>query len=861
MKHLLQIFIVVLVVILVVAGRREIVGAAKQTLTGQDALNFLHESGIYNQLTPEAGTGPSPVGREFFQTAQIGATDGYTDDLFGISVARDGDTLLIGVSQSDVEGNSDQGAAYVFTDSSSIGWVLEAKLTADDGAADDQFGFAVALDGDTALVGAYQADIGGSSNQGAAYVFNRAGVFWSQTEKLTANSGSAEDTFGYAVALDGSFALVGAPTEDVNGNVDQGAAYIFSRTGNSWSQQARLITADTVAGDEFGRSVALDGSTALVGAPFEDIGFDEDQGAAYVFTNNNGSWGQEGRLATGDGAGDDQLGGAVALDGNTALVGAHLAAINGNNNQGAAYVYIRNGNSWSQQAKLTADDGAQGDRLGRSVAVEGDTALIGAPMADINGNGNQGAAYVFIRDNDSWSQQSKLTDWTNGEGGDRFGRSVALDGDTALVGAIYSELWFGNPDRGAVYAYERSELAWLSKGDVAAQDGEEDDQFGYAVAVDGDTALIGAPDVEIDGVVKQGVAYIFERSMDNWVQTAKLADMDSTEWRFGFSVALEGNIAVVGTPGVNSVVDLGGAVYIFVRESDNSWIQYDKLTAPVRENRDLFGSSVALDGDTVLVGAPGKDIGGNDDQGAAYVFIRETNSNWEQQARLLAVDGAEDDWFGNSVALDGDTALVGAYTADVEGYDNQGAAYVFTNEEGVWDHQAKLTATDGAVSDWFGISVALEGDTALVGASLADVGGNFNQGAVYAFTRAGSIWSQQAKLVATDGAADDRFGHALALDENVALVGANLTDVGGSFDRGAAYVFVESGSEWRQQTKLTAADGTGGDEFGHALAVQDNTALIGAPSADFNGNDNQGKAYFFERQPYKIFLPMVVNTH
>jgi hypothetical protein len=858
MKPVLRFFPIIIVMIVLIGGRET--ADAKQTLTGQDALNFLRETGIYNQLTPELQGGSSPEGREFFQTAQIGASDGDTDDLFGISVARDGDTVLIGVNQADIDGNMDQGAAYVFTAFGNNSWAQEAKLTADDGAADDLFGFAVALDGDTALIGAYQADNDGNSNQGAAYVFTRSGVFWSQFEKLVADNGAAGDAFGYAVALDGSTALIGAPSEDINGNVDQGAAYVFSNNGGSWSQQARLVTADTVAGDAFGRAVALDGSTALIGAPFEDIGFDQNQGAAYVFTKNNGSWSQQARLVTSFGSADDEFGGAVALDGDTALIGAHLVDVNGNSNQGAAYVYTRSGGSWSQQDVLSAVGGAAGDRFGRAVAVEGDTALIGAPRTDINGNGNQGAAYVFIREDENWSQQSKLTDWAVGESGDRFGRSVALDGNTAMVGAIYSELWFGNPDRGAVYVYARSEVAWLPDGAASVQDGEEGDQFGYAVAVDGDTALVGVPNATINGNIVQGAVYIFERSLGSWIQTAKLTDAVYNEWYFGFSVALEGEIAAIGAPGLNSVLDLGGAVYIFVRESGNNWIQYEKLTTPIREPRDRFGYSVALDGDTVLVGAPGKDSDDNEDQGAAYVFIRESNSSWIQQARLLALDGAEDDEFGNAVALDGNTALVGAYSADINiNNDNQGAAYVFTQEGDIWSHQMKLIATDGAVSDWFGYSVALKGDTALVGAYLADGDGNFNQGVAYVFTRTGSSWSQQAKLTATDGGTDDRFGNSLAFDGNTILVGAYLADVDGNFDRGAVYVFTGSGSEWRQQAKVTAADGVAGDEFGNAVALQGNLALIGAPAADVNGNDDQGKVYFFRRQPYEIFLPLVVR--
>jgi hypothetical protein len=210
-----------------------------QQMQGRAALDFLAHTGILSQI--EADT--PPQGRPFLELTPHNATDYAAGDHLGISVAVSGDTLIAGAYRANVGGNSNQGAAYVFT-RSGPNWSQQQKLVAADGAADDQFGISVALDGDTALVGAYLANVGGNFRQWAAYVFTRSGASWSQQQKLAAAAGAASDEFGYSVALDGETALVGTYGANVGGNSNQGAAYIFTRSGASWSQQQKLVAAD-----------------------------------------------------------------------------------------------------------------------------------------------------------------------------------------------------------------------------------------------------------------------------------------------------------------------------------------------------------------------------------------------------------------------------------------------------------------------------------------------------------------------------------------------------------------------------------------------------------------------------------------
>ena len=237
-----------------------------------------------------------------------------------------------------------------------------------------------------------------------------------------------------------------------------------------------------------------------------------------------------------------------------------------------------------------------------------------------------------------------------------------------------------------------------------------------------------------------------------------------------------------------------------------------------------------MNGDTALIGAPNDDYKGSF-SGSAYVFTR-SGGTWTQQTKLTADDGAQGDQFGYSVSLYGDTAVIGAFFDDDKGT-NSGSAYVFTRSvDGTWTQQTKLTADDGAAADFFGESVSVNGDTAVIGATyIAN-----SVGSAYVFTRSGDTWMQQAKLIASDGAEDDYFGYSVSLYGDTAVIGAPGDD-----SKGSAYVFARSGSTWMRRSKMTASDGTATDFFGESVSVYGDTAVIGAVGDD----SSKGSAYVF----------------
>ena len=385
---------------------------------------------------------------------------------------------------------------------------VESKLTASDGDDDDAFGDGVALDGDTALVGTPGDEDPNGSDAGAAYVYENDGGTWRERAKLAPCDGDDGDHFGAAVALSGDTAVVGAPGDEDPNGTDAGSAYVYTRRGKVWSLATKLVASDGASGDQFGWTVAVDGDTAAVGARQAEVSDPQlgqvGAGATYVYTRSGGAWSRQAKLVVSDAPNDDLVS-AVALDGDTLLVGDAGDTVTGGDVSGAAYVFERSGGSWASPTKFTATDNDRDDSFGQAVSLAGDTALVGAP-GDEDPNGMfAGSAYVFVRSGGSWTQQEKLAPG-DGERGDEFGEAVAVDGDTAIVGTQADD----DPPGGAVYEFTRSGTTWSGAGTLTPSDGDADDDFGQAVALDGDTAVVGAPNDEDPNGSGAGSVYAFE---------------------------------------------------------------------------------------------------------------------------------------------------------------------------------------------------------------------------------------------------------------------------------------------------------------------------------------------------------------
>ena len=403
--------------------------------------------------------------------------------------------------------NTATSAAQSFTLSFAPDWSgasQQAQIQHSNADGYDSFGFSVDIsnDGNTAIVGANAQDTGGT-NAGSAYIFTRSGTSWSQQAQIQGSDTSQHDGFGNSVSIssDGDTAIVGANLEDTGGT-SAGSAYIFTRSGSTWSQQAKIQASDTQSGDNFGVSVSIssDGNTVVVGARTEGTG-----GSAYIFTVSGTSWSQQAKIQASDAQSSDNFGVSVSIssDGSSVIVGANTEDTTATD-AGSAYIFTRSGTSWSQQAKIQASDAEGGDHFGFSVSMSdnGNYVIVGSPQ-----EGSvayfAGASYIFTRSGTSWSQQAKIVG-SDTSGGNRFGYSVGIsnDGDFVISGALYANTG------GSAYVFSRSGTSWTQESKVEASNAGSGDFFGSSVAINGSTAIVGAYDEDTTSD-SSGSAYIF----------------------------------------------------------------------------------------------------------------------------------------------------------------------------------------------------------------------------------------------------------------------------------------------------------------------------------------------------------------
>jgi hypothetical protein len=341
----------------------------------------------------------------------------------------------------------------VFTETNGV-WAQGQEFMADDGVPGDQatFGTAIMIDGDTAVIGALGATVLGHPNQGAAYVFRETGGVWSQVAKLVADDGAANNYFGQAVAIAGDNIVVGAYGASVNGNALQGAAYVYTNVGGTWTFVKKLVADDGVGGEFFGRSVAMSGTRALVGAPYASVDGTAARGAVYMYDGSTSDWTQTEKIVADSGGPGDAFAFSLAATPTHMVAGAN--GVNGG--QGAAFVFADQNGSFEQEARLVADDGAMGDDLGYAVAILDSTLIVGADRAAIHSNTQQGAAYVFAESNGAWAQTHKLIA-SDGQTDEFYGAFVALADQSALVGVPYATV-DGNAVQGAAYFYQRDDV-------------------------------------------------------------------------------------------------------------------------------------------------------------------------------------------------------------------------------------------------------------------------------------------------------------------------------------------------------------------------------------------------------------------
>ena len=779
------------------------------------------------------------------------------NDEFGYSVSISGNYAIFGApgEQATVQGD-ETGAAYIFDLTTGA---LVHTLENPTPILNDRFGEAVAIDGDRAIVGAEQADDVYGTDSGKAYIYNATtGGLIHTLDNPNAYGSSVDDLFGSPVAISGNYAIVGASLEDDAGGVNSGKAYILNATTGALVHTLDNPNAyNTSAQDYFGYAVAISSNYAIVGAYQEDDAGDTSSGKAYIFNVTTGALVHtlDNPNPVGVGSGD-LFGYAVAISGNRAIVGAYQDDFSGK-----AYIFnVTTGALVHTLDNPNVGDVVQsGDRFGWTVGISGNYVIVGAPYEDMFGGTNTGKAYIF---DVTTGALVHTLDNPNPDGvgsNDNFSQSVAISGNSAIVGA-----WGEDTSSGKAYIFNVTSGALVHTLANPNPDGiGSNDYFGNAVAIDGNSAIVAAYG-EDDGPIgsNSGKAYIFNVTSGALVHTLANPNPDGVASGdfFGISVAISGNLAVAGATGEDDVDGVNsGKAYIFDVTTGTVDYTLDNPNAYSTSADDRFGASVAISGNRAIVGAYGEDDAGTNVSGKAYIFDVSTGALLHTLNNPNPFGVGTGDYFGWTVGISGNYAIVGArWEDDATKFpfgDNSGKAYIFDVTTGALVHQLdNPNAYDTTDSNVFGSSVAISGNYAIVGApgegdggtGLGTQGGTgLNSGKAYIFNvTTGALVHTLDNPNAYNTSANDYFGYAVAIDSNYAIVGAYGEDDAGGASSGKAYIFdATTGVLLRTLHNLNASSAD--DRFGYSVAMSGGSAIVGAYLEDEGGNAS-GTAYVYK---------------
>ena len=664
---------------------------------------------------------------------------------FGAAIALSNDVLVVGdPEQYDFDLGGFPGGVFVYRKVAG-GWLLEQELAPPAPTFGQDFGLSVAVDGDTIFVGV--------SNPERVYVYERGEGLWEERQILEAFDGLAY--FGESLAIDGDRAVVGAPWQSFEVNVPkQGAAYTFVRTAEGWVDTGKLIAADTRANDEFGTDVAIEGDMIVIGAA--------GRGAAFVFRDDAG-WSQQYTVSQYD----ERFGTSVDIDNGTFAVGAPGPDFTVT--PGHVYYYEPAGLAWVLAQTLEAQGSEPRDRFGTSVALVGDQLVASSLLAPIDGRIADGIVAAYTRQLGAWLETEQLH-VEDGAPSHNFGEQIAIDGDVLVVASPY-ESNQGIRIHGAVYVHARTEAGWQIQQVLTDSCGGK--AFGgSALVVSGDVIAAAGR----CGDLGAGAVSVFRFNGEEWALEQLLLPDDPSanpSDSFGRALALDGNTLVVGSSFAYTGGVPTGAAYIF-EYAGGTWSQVRRLVADDGLDGDYFGTAAAIDGSSIVIAARDKRIGFNNGQGAVYIFGRDDG---QQRRRITLPEGNANEYFGCAVAFTGDDLAVGAFsvrsglgavyvvdpatglvkqTLVVGGYGEQlgysvvanddmivasrprtrqldGEVHVFVREADTWTLRTPLRASDTRFGLLFGSRLAISGDRLAVGVPVAHNRNGQEAGKVYLF--------------------------------------------------------------------------------------------------------------------------------
>jgi outer membrane protein assembly factor BamB len=763
-------------------------------------------------------------------------------DYFGKNAAISGSYAIISAyNEGDASGGF-SGKAYIFNvTTGALLWTLNNPNVYSTSYS-DYFGWSVAISGNYAIVGAYQEDDAGGTDSGKAYIFNvTTGTLLWTLNNPNPYSTSDSDAFGQSVAISGNYAIVGAYNEDDIGGTSSGKAYIFNvATGQLVWALSNPNAYSTSSSDWFGYSVAISGNYAIVGANNEDDIGGTSSGKAYIFNVATGQlvWtlNNPNPYSTSD---SDAFGQSVAISGNYAIVGAYNEDDSNYMTSGKSYIF----NVTTGQLLWTLSDPnvystSEFDSFGYSVAISGNYAVAGAwKESDVTGS-LSGKAYIF-----SVNPNNEIV------GVD----SINFSNETTLSQS--------NPVFNPIVDNYRLTQIWKNP---SAYSTGTNDIFGTAVAISGNYAIVGAYGEDDAGGTESGKAYIYNVTTGALVWTLSNPNPYSTSLNdfFGITVDISGNYAIVGAYNED---DAGGTAsgkaYIYnVTTGALVWTLSNPNPYSTSLN-DKFGYSVAISGNYAIVSAVGEADAGGAVSGKAYIYNVTTGALVWTLSNPNPYSTSANDWFGQAVAISGNYAIVGTSWEDDAGGTMSGKAYIYNVTTGalVWTLSNPNPYSTSA-NDYFGYSVAISGNYAIVGAlGEGDVSGAWS-GKAYIFnvTTGQLLWTLNNPN-AYGTSADDNFGEVVSITTKYAIVGAAYEDDSRSASSGIVYIFGVETGQFICAINNPNIHGGAGDQFGRRVGISGNYALAGYGTESDASGAGSGAVYLFNFSDDKTYLDKLLT--
>ncbi len=751
-------------------------------------------------------------------------------DQAGWSVSVHGEWAIVGAHTANND-PSPYGKVFVYKkDSPSGSWTFHTQLLSPYPGPGDRFGEAVSVFEGRILVSGQI----GPSDLSAVYLFELDADEWVHTDTFEPQVAS-EGRLGYDIAQAQGTIAIGA-ANDREPTLGRGTVWMFERNGGAWQLAEKVYPNDPNAGG-FGFSIALEQDRLLVGNPGYSNTF-ISQGAAFVFDRSGSTWTLTDLLIASIPGNDKKLGWDVDLDSDRALVGM-LSWDTADNTNLSARLFEFNQTEWIETVQITPSEPLQpGSAYATAVEIMGDSVFVGDPYWN-GARTDQGRVHVFHYENGTWEEDEPLSEPNISSRPEFYGFSIAASGESVIVGTPRSG-FIGGAGSATVFQFQNQQP--ISQTRLSPSDSVEDDQFGHGLASTQQTLLVGAPGDSPRGE-ESGAVLVFQEALGEWEQTAVLSPENLELYdRFGASVAADLSTVVIGARSSSAVDHQAGAAYVFERDGD-TWQETQMLLPLDGVEQDYFGSAVDVSGDQIIVGAPGFFVGsiGIANPGQGYIFAK-IGDQWEQTASLIPSDASCCQLFAYDVQISGDFAFSSAPT-DGPTNDYDGAVYVFRFDGSEWVEYQKILPPAGDTAGRFGLSIALRDDQLLIGAP--SISGAFAaEGKAYLYQWDGSAWIFDQELVAPFPADQNWFGRQVDFVDGKIAIAANVP-TGQDTGFGVTHLFLQDGSAWSAKAEYPFPEPLDDETQIRDLAFAGTHLFTGMPFRDEEYADS-GAVFFVD---------------